>query len=268
MPLQQAPAAVQTNTMEIGNGLLFYSPNIKASLAAAVAATDWIPVGQTKAGAQVQGNNTLYEINSGMPQRAVLTVITGSELLMGGELVELDEDALALATGFSGAAYTYQTVPAATTVAASSTATLLKVAAGTNYRKDHVIEVEMATGGLKVYRAIQSVSGNDIVPYKPFPSAPVSGGTVKGVATSATIIGNQSIPAVAAFKLVKTAQDGGLIEIYMFKAQQTGGFNLNMPDNGSVEVLGLPFSYKALSDATIENGGLGAFRRVRPAIPS
>ena len=254
----QAVSSNIANFIDIGNAIVYAAPTALTSFSSAVSSTKWRKLGILKNGCQIDRTLEQLAFKSGSPLRDVKILYTQEELKLSGELLEIYPENLARATGLTLTYTTKASSPAPTTVATGSTKTVINVASATGYAVDDHIKV--GNSGSEQYGVIASIAGNALTLYEGLSNDanPTTGHAVAKIDKAYVAFGSLSAPTDIALKISKTLTGGyGTLDFYVLKANSEGNFTMAWADNnGTVEGVGVPFSFKAIADTAVENGEL------------
>lgn len=255
----QSPSALIPSDISLGNCILYYCPTHFTSFTAAKSSTKWRKLGLMQEGVDVQGPQEIAQFFSGMPSKIVQQYVTGQNLSITGSLLELNIRNLSRVLGGLTVSETVKaSSPSPTTVATGSTKSVINVASATGYAAGD--EIRVGDSGSYQYGRIKSISSNAITLYEGLDgdANPTTGHAVAKIDTSYVDIGQNPLPAYIALKASYTLTGGyGEMNMYLIKAQMTGGLSMRFADNTqSPEPIGLPFTAQALSDADAESGNV------------
>lgn len=255
----QLPSSNLPDFLDLGNLIAYIAPK-KLSFSAAAAATDWRKLGMLKSGLQLQNTKTSVDIKSGVPQRLIRRFFTEEVLKVAGELMEITPFNLSRALGGLTITTTVKSSsPAPTTVATGSTKSAIICASVAGFKAGDLICVGTPGSGTEQFCVIQSIdTGTEtITPIEPLSldTDPTTSAAVSKVDKQSIAFGSVASPQTVSLKLSKTMLGGvGTLDIYILNAQAEANSTLSWDDNGTVNPVGIPFSFEALSDPTIESG--------------
>jgi len=260
----QLPSSNLPDFLDLGN-MIAYIGAKKTSFASAESATDWRKLGMLKSGLQLANSKTSLDIKSGVPQRLIRRFFTEETLKTSGEMMEITPFNLARDLGGLTITTTVKSSsPTPTTVAASSTKSSIICAAVTGFKVGDLICVGTPGTGSEQFCVIQSIDTGTktITPVEPLSldTDPVTAAAVSKVDKQTVPFGSVGSPQSVSLKFSKTLVGGvGTLDIYILNAQADGNSTLSWDDNGTVNPVGIPFSFEALSDPNVESGNTAEF---------
>lgn len=252
----QAPSTNVARYLDVGNIVVYYYGSTFSSFSSAVSSTAWRKLGVMKAGTQLDLAKSLLDVKSGTPLRLSKRFYTEETLKVSGELMEISPFNLSRALGgLSLTTTVLSSTPAATTVATGSTKSSVVVASSSGYTVGDLIRV--GNSGAYQYGVIKTIVTNTFTFYEDLDgdANPTTGHAVAKVDKMSMNLGTVATPSNISLKLSKTIAGGyGTMDIYIINAVAEGNAAFNWADNGTVESVGIPFSFEAISDATVESG--------------
>jgi hypothetical protein len=256
MPNQPSAALIGAD-ITAGNGVLYYAPTFFTSFTDAKASTAWRKMGMMKSAANIGISREYLEFFSGVPAALVQTYITAEDITISGDLLEGRPENIARILGGVNLVRTVKaSAPAPTTVAASSTKTLINLTSATGYKAGDEIRVGAAPP--YQYGRIKTLTGNAATLYQglDLDITPTPGDEVAKVDTSTMDLGALAAPANVALKFSYTMLGGyGSFDLIVLKAQFKSNFDLAFQDNTRTpEGIGFSFTATGIKDADVEGG--------------
>lgn len=253
----QAPSSNFKDFIDIGNAIVYFAPSAFTSFSSAASATTWRKLGILKQGVNLNVEKARVDVKSGVPQRLVKTFYTEEMLRVAGEIMEVTP--LNISRVLGGVSITTAvkaSSPAATTVATGSTKTVVNFTSATGYAVGDLIRTGNASNNYQ-YGVIKSISGNAVTMVEALDgdASPTTGHAIAKVDTMKLNMGSVATPANIALKISKTmVGDVGTLDFYLPNVIADGNTTFNWGDNGTVEPVGLPFLFEAISDPDVESG--------------
>lgn len=260
--MPQGPSSLIAADIAQGNCILYWAPAPFASFSAARSSTKWRRFGLMNNAVTFGLDKSFQEFYSGYPSTLVQRYVDNQTVSIQGEALEVNPRSVARALGGLTITETVKSSsPSATTVAASSTKSVVNLASATGYKAND--EIRVGNAGNYQYGRIKSLAGAAATLWEDLDgdTNPTTGEAVAKIDTTKYSIGGVALPTNIAVKLSYTHTGGyGSLDLVIPTAQMSGTLSMAFADNSQNGTpIGLPINIVAISDATVESGNLCEF---------